>query len=87
VADEIEMNFENAFLVGQGGGGQAASGDVDAACTDARSALALAAEMQHADTVWRAKKLAKSLVRNGGVAPRQLWQDVLAAQASTVAEG
>jgi transcriptional regulator with XRE-family HTH domain len=66
---------------------QAASGDVDAACADASSALVLAAETQHADTVWRAKKLARSTLISGGTAGRQLWQDVLAAQAATVAEG
>lgn len=66
---------------------QASGGDLEAACADAQSALALAVETQHVDTVWRAKKLGRSTLSHGGAAARQLWQDVLVAQSTIAAEG
>lgn len=60
-----------------------ACSDVDAACVDTHNALLLAVETQHSDTVSRAKKLAKSALSKGAFAARELWQDVLTAQAAT----
>jgi transcriptional regulator with XRE-family HTH domain len=65
----------------------AACGDVDAACADARCALDLAVETQHAETVRRAKSLTRRMLGSGASAARQLWQDVLIAQAAIATEG
>lgn len=65
----------------------AACGEVGAACADASSALDLAVETQHAETLRRAKKLTRKMLSSGASVARQLWQDVLIAQAAITTEG
>jgi transcriptional regulator with XRE-family HTH domain len=65
----------------------AACGEVDAASADTRSALNLAMETQHSETIRRAKKLTRKMLSSGASIARQLWQEVLIAQAAMAMEG
>jgi hypothetical protein len=59
------------------------TGDVDAACADARAALTLVAETQHSDTVRRVEQVARSALATHASAARHLWHDFLAVKAAT----
>jgi hypothetical protein len=55
---------------------------IDAACADARAALALVADTQHIDTMNRAEKIARSILTSNSRGAHQLWQDVLSLKAT-----
>lgn len=60
---------------------------VDASCVDASAALELAVETQHADTVKRVEAVARAALPRHTNEARHLWQDVLAAKATTMVAG
>ena len=62
-------------------------GNVDASCEDARAALAVAVGTQHGDIVHRAEAVARAALTTHASAARHLWQDVLAAKATTTKMG
>jgi transcriptional regulator with XRE-family HTH domain len=62
-----------------------AAGHIDAACADAQAALALVAETQHADSLYRTEKLARSALSTNSSDAHRLWKDVLTLKASTLA--
>jgi transcriptional regulator with XRE-family HTH domain len=62
-----------------------AAGQLDAACADVSAALSLIAETQHADSVRRAERLARSMTSTNTRDARQLWMDVLSLKTVTIA--
>ena len=74
-----------AWLLGLDDGAEAhqQDGNVDASCEYARAALAVAVGTQHGDIVRRAEAVARAALSTHASAARHLWQDVLAAKATT----
>jgi DNA-binding XRE family transcriptional regulator/tetratricopeptide (TPR) repeat protein len=62
-----------------------AAGQLDAACADTSAALSLIAETQHADSIRRAERLARSMTATNARDSRQLWVDVLSLKTVTTA--
>jgi DNA-binding XRE family transcriptional regulator len=61
------------------------AGHIDAACADTRAALVLVAETQHADTVHRAEKVARSVLATNTRDANELWNEVLTLKTTTMA--